>query len=133
VGNGCGYGHLSAHRVWGRTLKLLPTRVRAQVHVFFTNVGMGISTIVPCPLGTHCHPQWVGARRFVNYRVGGRIHPHSQAFVCGYLSQSSYWLSWDCMDSKESSMLAVIVAGSWWYVNRFRVDDRFICQTLDCA
>jgi len=53
----CGYGHLSAHRVWGRALKLLPTRVRAWVRVFFTNVGMGMGTIVPCPLGTHSHPQ----------------------------------------------------------------------------
>ncbi|KEH41463.1 hypothetical protein MTR_1g051200 [Medicago truncatula] len=30
AGNGCGYEHLDTHRVWGRALKLLPTRVRAQ-------------------------------------------------------------------------------------------------------
>ncbi|KEH32547.1 hypothetical protein MTR_4g127803 [Medicago truncatula] len=30
AGNGWGYEHLSAHRVWGRALKLLPTRVRAR-------------------------------------------------------------------------------------------------------
>ncbi|KEH27851.1 hypothetical protein MTR_5g043835 [Medicago truncatula] len=56
AGNGCGYGHLSAHRVWGRALKLLSTRVRAWVRAFFTNEGMGMDTIVPYPLGTHCHP-----------------------------------------------------------------------------
>ncbi|AES63917.1 hypothetical protein MTR_2g014810 [Medicago truncatula] len=56
AGNGWGYEHLSAHRVWGRALKLLPTRVRARVRTFFTNEGMGIDTIVPYPLGTHCHP-----------------------------------------------------------------------------
>jgi len=27
VGNGCGYGHLDTHRVWGRASNLLPTRV----------------------------------------------------------------------------------------------------------
>ncbi|AES88649.1 hypothetical protein MTR_4g060490 [Medicago truncatula] len=47
--NGCGYEHLSAYRVWGRALKLLPTRVRA----FFTNEGMGMGTIVPYPLDIH--------------------------------------------------------------------------------
>ncbi|KEH43948.1 hypothetical protein MTR_1g105685 [Medicago truncatula] len=52
AGNGCGYGHLSAHRVWGRALKLLPTRVRARVRAFFTNVGMGMDTIVHYPLSS---------------------------------------------------------------------------------
>ena len=36
---------------------------------------------------------------------------------------------WDCMDSKESLMLVVIVAASWWYMSGFC--DRFIRQTLD--
>ncbi|KEH28457.1 hypothetical protein MTR_5g095375 [Medicago truncatula] len=31
AGNGWGYEHLSAHRVWGRALKLLPTRVRVRL------------------------------------------------------------------------------------------------------
>jgi len=73
----------------------------------------------------------VGVCGFANYRIGGRIHPHFQAFVHGYLSQSSYRLTWDCMDSKEPSMLVVVVVGSCWYVNRFCVDDLFIHQTLD--
>ena len=38
------------------TLRLLPTRVRARVRVFFTNAGMEKGTIVPYALGTHCHP-----------------------------------------------------------------------------
>jgi len=50
------YGYLGAHRVWGKALKLLPTRVRVRVRAFFTNAGMGKGTIVPYPLGTHCHP-----------------------------------------------------------------------------
>ena len=40
-------------------------------------------------------------------------------------------LVWDCMDSKESLMLVVVVAASWWYMNGFRVNYRFIRQTLD--
>ncbi|AES90069.1 hypothetical protein MTR_4g083930 [Medicago truncatula] len=56
AGNGCGYGYLSTHRVWGRGLKLLPTRVRARVRIFFINAGMGTDIVVPYPLGTHCHP-----------------------------------------------------------------------------
>ena len=26
------------------------------------------------------------------------------------------WLTWDCMNSKESLFLVVVVAGSWWYM-----------------
>jgi len=44
-----GEGHLGAHRVWGRTLKLLPTRVLTQVRAFFSNAGMEMDTIVPYP------------------------------------------------------------------------------------
>ncbi|KEH41489.1 hypothetical protein MTR_1g051500 [Medicago truncatula] len=56
AGNGCGYGHLSAHRVRGRAVKLLPTRVRARIRAFFTNEGMGMGIIVPYPLDIHYHP-----------------------------------------------------------------------------
>ncbi|KEH24014.1 hypothetical protein MTR_7g101083 [Medicago truncatula] len=56
AGNECGYGHLSAHRVWERALKLLSTRVRVRVQTFFTNEGMGMGTIIPYLLGTHYHP-----------------------------------------------------------------------------
>ncbi|AES96056.1 hypothetical protein MTR_5g032710 [Medicago truncatula] len=44
------------HRVWGKALKLLPTRVRARVRIIFKNAGMGMGIVVPYPLGTHCHP-----------------------------------------------------------------------------
>jgi len=75
-----------------------------------------------------------GARGFANYRVGSRIHPHtfkhlSMVFYPSY-RVDWHWLRWDCMDSKESSILVVIVAESWWYVIWFRVDDRLIRQTL---
>jgi len=48
VGNGYRYGHLDARRVWGRTLKLLPTRIQT----FFINAGIGKGTIVPYPLAS---------------------------------------------------------------------------------
>ncbi|AES80985.1 hypothetical protein MTR_7g087240 [Medicago truncatula] len=54
--NGCGYGHLCAHTVWGRALKVLPTRVRARVRTFFANAGMEIDTIVPYPLPSLNYP-----------------------------------------------------------------------------
>jgi hypothetical protein len=44
VGNWWEYGHLGAHRVWRMTLKFFPTRV----WVFFTNTGMGKTTL---PIG----------------------------------------------------------------------------------
>ncbi|AES95014.1 hypothetical protein MTR_5g020830 [Medicago truncatula] len=56
AGNGCGYEHLDTHRVWGRALKLLPTRVRTRVRVIFKNAGMRMGIVVPYPLGNHCHP-----------------------------------------------------------------------------
>ncbi|KEH24243.1 hypothetical protein MTR_7g106300 [Medicago truncatula] len=31
-GDGFGYGHLDTHRVWGRALKLLSTRVQTRVY-----------------------------------------------------------------------------------------------------
>jgi len=27
--------------------------------------------------------------------------PHSQEYVCGFVSQLSLWLTWDCVDSKR--------------------------------
>ena len=49
-------------------MKLLPTRVRARIRAFFTNAGMGKSTVVPYPLGTNCHPYIFMQFCFVNKR-----------------------------------------------------------------
>lgn len=72
----------------------------------------------------------------------------SYGLVCSFLIfVSVLWLNYVCCDilvflfvwhvtvwgSKESLMLVVFVIGSWWYVIRFCVDSRFICQIIECS
>ncbi|KEH19407.1 ubiquitin-protein ligase, putative [Medicago truncatula] len=55
AGNGCRYGHLSAHKIWGRALKLLPTRVRARRAVYEGAVHLEELNIL---LGRSCQEYW---------------------------------------------------------------------------
>jgi len=57
AGNGYRYEYLGTHRVWRRALKLLSKKVLTRVRIFFINEGMGMNTVIPYPLGTHCHPR----------------------------------------------------------------------------
>ncbi|AES98512.1 hypothetical protein MTR_5g069470 [Medicago truncatula] len=75
VGNGCGYGHLDTHKVWGRALKLLPTRVRTRVRVIFKNAGMGMDIIVPYPLDAHCHPYCLLAYQRLYFKLDMAWNP----------------------------------------------------------